>query len=198
MKRTILRESLLVVMPYMLGGAIGCDLIFRRWLLMWISILVSSALAVSTIRLNYERIRVVNFIAGQCASIRHYLRASGAENERADGSKAMKQASDRLKKVLEIGDTLALFPVLKDWPTAELQALLEDVEWYTDVSYAAIQKAWEKTAMEPSLFFNAENAKLLDRARDEKRMEVVMIASEICSVAIFYLSERGIKVDPGE
>jgi hypothetical protein len=104
------------------------------------------------------------------------------------------QPSDRLQKVLEIGDTLALFPVFKDWPTEELQALLKDVEEFTSLSYAAIDKAWEKTLWEPCLFFNAANAKLLDQVRDEKKMETMMMASEICSVAIFYLAERGVEV----
>jgi hypothetical protein len=104
------------------------------------------------------------------------------------------QPSDRLKTVLAVGDTLALFPVLKDWPTEELQALLEDLEWYTDVSLKAIGEAWAKTAMEPSLFFDAANAKFLDNIRDEKKMEVMMVMSEICSVAIYYLYERGIEV----
>jgi hypothetical protein len=109
------------------------------------------------------------------------------------------QPSERLKQVLAIGDTLALFPVLKDWPTEELQALLTDVGEYAEASSTAIDNAWKKTATKHGLF-NADNArhlKFLDGMRDEKKMELMMVTSEICSVAIHYLHERGIETpDP--
>jgi hypothetical protein len=103
--------------------------------------------------------------------------------------------SERLKTVLGAGDVFALFPILKDWTTDELKALLKDLEDYTDASYVAIDTAWEKTAMTPGVFLSETLSKTLDKLRDEKRTEVMMAASEICSVAIFYLQERGVKTE---
>ncbi len=110
-------------------------------------------------------------------------------------SRPLEKPSVRLQKVLEVGDTLALFPVLKDWTTEELLALLKDVEWLAEVSLAAIDQAWKKTALEPNLFFNAANSKALDEARREAELDVVAMTSEIASVAIYYLNERGVNVE---
>lgn len=103
------------------------------------------------------------------------------------------QATERLKSALGAGDVVALFSVLQDWPTEELLALIRDVDWYVKYGTTAIDNAWKKTAMEPSLFFNKANAKVLDQARDENLMDVERTASEILSVVYFYLGQRGVK-----
>jgi hypothetical protein len=110
----------------------------------------------------------------------------------------MHQPSERIKTVLALGGVEALFPVLKDWPTEELRALIDDAGSFYEASIAAIDTAWQKTAFEPGNFFNRENAQFLDRLAHEKQIEALAVTSEICSVAIFYLEERGIMVDPEE
>jgi hypothetical protein len=106
---------------------------------------------------------------------------------------------ERLRRVLRVGDTLALFPVLKDWPTEELQALVLDAEVFMTQAHADIDKAWAELALTPAAFFDQRASRELDRVREEKKFEFMCIMSEICSVAIFYLNERGAKVGfPGE
>jgi hypothetical protein len=100
--------------------------------------------------------------------------------------------------VLEIGDTLALFPVLKDWTTEELQALLNDVDEFSAANNEAIDAAWGKVVLKPEVFFNRALSKDVDRLRDEKKMTVLSVMSEICSVAIFYLHERGVETEVPE
>jgi hypothetical protein len=107
----------------------------------------------------------------------------------------VQHASDRLRRVLEIGNVEGLFPVLKDWPVEELRALLGDVEDYAVFADAAIDKAWETTAFRIDTFLNPDASKMLDHIRDEARAELIAATSEICSVAYFYLHERGEKVE---
>lgn len=104
------------------------------------------------------------------------------------------QASDRLKTVLGLGGVVALFPVLKDWSTDELRALLRDIEEYASVSHKAIDRAWETVALSPNVFLSEALSKTVDKYRDEKKIEVMQIMSEISSVAMFYLNQRGIKI----
>jgi hypothetical protein len=104
------------------------------------------------------------------------------------------QPSERLQKVLSAGDVLALFPLLKDWPTDELQALLKDIEEYTAANYDTIDREWEKFIFQPAAFFDQAVSRKLGRVRDEKKMEVMAVMSEICSVAILYLERRGVEV----
>ena len=99
--------------------------------------------------------------------------------------------SDRLQKALDAGDVLALFPLLKDWPADELNALMEDARAYQAASSAAIDEGWEKLAVQPSIFFDKTISEELDRVRDEKKMEIMFTAAEICSVALFYLGGYG-------
>lgn len=105
------------------------------------------------------------------------------------------QVGERLRKVFEVGGTLALFPVLKDWPTEELRALLKDVEEYMDVACSGIDRAVVATKQHIGPEAALAHAPLLDSLRDDKKMEVTMMASEICSVALFYLHERGVEVE---
>lgn len=103
------------------------------------------------------------------------------------------QLSERLKKVLDAEDIFALFPLLKDWTTDELQALLKDVDEYADAANKTIDAAWKQVALLPGVFFSEGLSKALDQARDEKRKNLVMVMAEIYSVAFFYLHERGVE-----
>jgi len=95
--------------------------------------------------------------------------------------------SERLQRAIGTGSATALFSVLNDWPTPELQALLKDADDFITESHAAIDKAWQKTAMLPEVFFNHKNSMFIDHYRDETKQSVVLTMSEICSVAIYYL-----------
>jgi hypothetical protein len=107
----------------------------------------------------------------------------------------MSQPSERLRKVLEVGSVLDLFPVLKDWSTYELQALLKDVDSFAAAQYAAIDEAWKKAVFRQEVFLNSKASKFVDRAKDESKIRVMTAMSEICSVAIFYLQERGVATE---
>jgi hypothetical protein len=108
------------------------------------------------------------------------------------------QPSKRLQTVLEVGDTLALFPVLKDWPTEELQTLLRDVEEYTESQYEFIEEKWKEMAFRPTVFLNLASSKVVDEIRDQSILIMAIVMAEICSVARFYLGQRGIKPDTPE
>jgi uncharacterized protein YktA (UPF0223 family) len=103
-----------------------------------------------------------------------------------------------LQSVLEVGDTLALFPVLKDWSTEELQALLADIDAFSAATNKAIDKTWAQIAVKPDIFFSKRGSQQIDKLRDNKKMNVLMVLSEICSVAIFYLDRRGVKTETTE
>jgi hypothetical protein len=116
---------------------------------------------------------------------------------KASAPGAIPVKSDRLQKALEVGSVTALFPLLVDWPTDELQALLRDCDEYSAACCDSIDRAWESFIFQPANFFG--DSRGLDKVRDQKKMQVLAVLSEICSVAFFYLSERGIKTDfPGE
>lgn len=108
------------------------------------------------------------------------------------------QPTERLRKVIEVGDTLKLFPLLQDWSTPELKALLHDVDVYNRVVNKQIDAGWAEGALLPEFFFDRGASKQLDAARDDAKMHVMQICSEICSVAIFYLQERGEYVEDPE
>lgn len=111
----------------------------------------------------------------------------------------MMEFTERLKKVLRIigeeHSTMALFAELKDWSTEDLKLLLEDVDVYHDFAMEEIDKGWQEAAFNPMLFFDSAGSKELDKARDELRVMMFGMCSEICSIAIYYLTERGVVVE---
>jgi hypothetical protein len=110
----------------------------------------------------------------------------------------MVEPTERMQKVLDVingGNTMDLFPVLKEWSTEELLALLTDVEAYHESGQVEIQKGWEESAFTLQNFFDPNAAKELDNARNHLRMLLMGMCSEICSVAFYYLNERGVNVE---
>jgi len=101
------------------------------------------------------------------------------------------EPSDRLKRVLAVGETLALFPVLKDWTTEELKALLVDVDAYYDHIMVEIENAWKVKALQPENFFYRGKADAIDKERKDASLGIMATCSEICSVVFYYLGERG-------
>ena len=105
------------------------------------------------------------------------------------------EPTERMNKVLAAGSTTALFPVLKDWSTEELKALLKDVDAHYDFLEGATDTAWKDAALQPEHFFNRSASAELDAQRKKLKIEILGMCSEICSVAIFYLRERGEDVE---
>jgi hypothetical protein len=105
------------------------------------------------------------------------------------------EASARLKSVLKVGDTLALFPVLKDWPTDELQALLKDIEEFTVLELDSIDERCNEAATRFNASTNPRLARAVDRLRNEKKFLVIAVLAEIGSVAIYYLDQRGAEIE---
>jgi hypothetical protein len=105
------------------------------------------------------------------------------------------EPSERLMRVLRLHGVEALFPVLCDWRTEELQALDKDVEEYVKFAYAAADKGWEKVVFDPSIFCNPAASQALDQTRDSIKMQITEVAAEILSVAYFYLRQRGVEIE---
>src|SRR5271170_1618878 len=89
----------------------------------------------------------------------------------------MAQPSDRLRKAIGAGDVLALFPLLKDWSTEELAALIEDVDEFALASNEAIDKAWKTVVFQSPAFFDKAVSRDLDQLRDEKKKLVLFAMS---------------------
>lgn len=101
------------------------------------------------------------------------------------------EPTERLKSVLAVGGTEALFPFLKDWSTEELKALLNDVDAHHTFLEAVTDAAWQETAIRSEFFFNRAASAELDKQHRRMKVEILGMCSEICSVAIYYLGERG-------
>lgn len=99
--------------------------------------------------------------------------------------------TDRLKRCIEAGSVVALFPLLRDWPEAELRALIRDARHHYDRGSAEILKAWNRAVFLPEVFFSQSKSKALDEIRREMDSDCFIVCTEICSVATYYL--RGIR-----
>jgi hypothetical protein len=101
--------------------------------------------------------------------------------------------TERLRKCIDAGDVLALFPLLKDWPDDELVALVADVEAIGQEAESVIDANYRTEAMRVENFFSRERSAAVDQAHRDARMQVFAMASEIISVALYYLGERGVE-----
>ena len=77
------------------------------------------------------------------------------------------------------GDVLALFPLMKDWDRAKLNALLEEIERADE----SATDAWGALALQAENFLSKRRSEALDKAR----MEAFCMLSEIASVAYYYI-----------
>ena len=95
--------------------------------------------------------------------------------------------TERLQKCLDAGSVVGLFPLLHDWSRAELEALMADVELFHQELEAKVDCAFRELAFQPQTFFSNQQSQALAQATSEARMHAMIICSEICSVALFYL-----------
>lgn len=88
-----------------------------------------------------------------------------------------------------------MFALLHAWPQTELMALLQEVETYCLNLSKILDKAWAEKALTADTFFSPSQSKALDEAREKAEFEVMMVCSEISSVAQYYLQHNyGVEV----
>ena len=97
--------------------------------------------------------------------------------------------TERLKKCIEAGGVVNLFPLLKDWTKEELAALCADIDDYHGEQAKAIDEKWKLDAFKTNNFFSKRNSTALDFARDNALIDLVALCSEIYSVALYYLGD---------
>lgn len=95
----------------------------------------------------------------------------------------------RLQTCLDAGSVVALFPILKDWSRQELQALLVDVDEFHKTHSHTIGQLYRKTSLIPAVFFSPTLSDAVDDAADEMSRDLIIMCSEIASVALYYLEE---------
>jgi hypothetical protein len=95
--------------------------------------------------------------------------------------------TERLRKALDAGGVVNLFPLLADWSNADLRALINDCEGHYTEAVAAIDAAKYKAIFTPEIFFSNRAADVVNKAAKDAVMEVLAVTSEICSVAYYYL-----------
>ena len=91
------------------------------------------------------------------------------------------------------GDTWALFPLMKNWSRERLNALLAEVERADEFT----QEAWARLALQSGNFFSKRRSQDLDK----EKMESLLMLSEICSVALYYMGRKeseAAKIEGGE
>ena len=109
------------------------------------------------------------------------------------GSGKAKVPSDRLRKAVAAGSVERLFFVLKDWPIRELKALLRDVNAFYDLTMKRLDDKWQELVFRPEIFLSKKASEVVDAGRDHARRRLLSVCSEISSVALFYVGEKGKK-----
>jgi len=90
-----------------------------------------------------------------------------------------------LRECLIAGGSVALFPVLKDWGRAKLDALLAEIEAADDVA----NEAYRELLFKPEFFLHKSGQRQLDA----DRMEATVILSEVAAVALHFIGRIGRK-----
>ena len=98
--------------------------------------------------------------------------------------------TERLRKCIDAGGVVELFPLLKDWPKDELKALVNDCGKLHEEFMAEVGVKYKEAVFKPENFFSQTRAKALDDAKKEAFFTSLGICSEISSVALFYLDRR--------
>jgi hypothetical protein len=118
------------------------------------------------------------------------------EGEEAEGEEMM---SDRMKAAVATGNIFKLAELLDGWTTEELKVLLVDVNAYYEECMGRLHDKYGEMIFKPEVFFNPKAASLVNVASHEVEIGVLGTCSEISSVAMCILEERGIKFsDEGE
>ena len=98
--------------------------------------------------------------------------------------------SSRLQQCIETGSVVALFPLLKDWPQSELEALIADIESYYQEATQDIENLYQNKVFLPENFLSRHRSMALDQALDKAQINTIAFCSEIASVALHYLEPR--------
>jgi hypothetical protein len=98
--------------------------------------------------------------------------------------------SARLKECFQSGGVLGLFPLLKTWSKKELKALLKDVEVFHQVSLEKLErKSKEMTVKLKPIKERKLVREAVKYAHEKLALRLLIVCSEIDSVAIYYLKE---------
>lgn len=95
----------------------------------------------------------------------------------------------RVKRCVEAGSIEALFPLLKDWPKSELEALIDDIEGLYDEALEKVDGEWARRVMESGNFLDAARGRTLDKSHDDVRFHLLIACSDIQSVALYCLGQ---------
>jgi hypothetical protein len=107
--------------------------------------------------------------------------------------------SSRLKTAIATGGIFKLAEVLDGWSTEELQALLVDANAQYGEFMKELHGKQGEALLKPAIFFNDKAASEVNEIAHKAEIDVLGVYSEICSVAMMVLEERGIIVeDPDE
>ena len=98
--------------------------------------------------------------------------------------------TERLRKCIDAGGVVELFPLLKDWSEDELKALVEDCNKLHEEFMAEMGLKYKEAVFKPENFFSQTRAKALDDAKKEAFFTSLGICSEVSSVAQFYLEKK--------
>lgn len=98
--------------------------------------------------------------------------------------------TDRLKRCLDAGSLMDLFPLLSDWPLDELKELIKDVEKFHEETIRNLESGYKKESLLPQNFFSQERPRALDGFFKPASEHVEIVCSEIISVALFYKELR--------
>jgi hypothetical protein len=98
--------------------------------------------------------------------------------------------SERLKRCFEAGSVAALFPLLQGWTREELMALVDDVDTFHGVGLEKIgARAGEIARGAKRGRAGTVLRATLKRAQGKVEMRLMMVCSEISSVAQYYLHD---------
>lgn len=93
----------------------------------------------------------------------------------------------RLKRCLEAGGAVGLFPVLKDWTQDELLELEGEIATWLESADATLDSIFTRHAFTIETFLSPAAPKDLDHSIQRKRVEITNTAAEIFSVLYCYL-----------
>lgn len=98
--------------------------------------------------------------------------------------------TDRLKRCLDAGSLMDLFPLLSDWPLDELKELVKDVEKFHEETIGNLETGHKTESLLPQNFFSKESSDALDGFFESVSEHVEIVCSEILSVALYYKGLR--------
>jgi hypothetical protein len=89
----------------------------------------------------------------------------------------------RLDRCFSAGSIDGLFPILKNWPLEELDALIHDIDRYAHGARESIKAQYLKWLADTK----TESSRELEAVRDREIFGIEIITGEIYGVALYYL-----------